>query len=101
MALASFTLSGLSFLDHFWLGSRSTKVVLILISFAAGVPLTLAVANKGTVGVALNRLIARLAPLAATPAGLILAIAVGLLILSASCAVSSWIFAKRDLSRLP
>ena len=101
VGFASLALSGVSFFLHFWLGSKSAKVALILVTFALGLPLMLAVAKRGDLGQSLGEGLGQLAELANTPLGVCLAIAAGLAVLGAAYAASARIFTKRDLSRLP
>lgn len=101
VSLASFFLSGLSFLLHFWLGVKSARVALILTTFSLAVPVMLLARRQGDAAEVLSGWVAGLEPIATSVPGVLLAAAVGLLLLAASFAGSAWIFTRRDLSRLP
>ncbi len=101
VGLISFALSGVSFFLHFWLGQKSARVALILVTFALAAPVMLVAGKMSSLGATFTDGFARLTALASTPAGVCLATAVGLALLGASYAASAWIFTRRDLSRMP
>ena len=101
VGFVSLILAGLSFFLHFWLGPKSAKVALILVTFTLAIPIMLASRDPGVFEAKLVARYAWVQPLAASPLGACLAVGAGLLVFAVSYAGSAWIFTKRDLSRLP
>lgn len=101
VALATFVLAGLSYFLHFLLGTKSAEIALLGVSFAAILPVALIMQAKGNASQTVSAMLARLEPLATSPAGVGLAFAIGLAVLFVSYLASSWLFTRRDLSRLP
>lgn len=101
VTLVSFILAGLSYFLHFWLGVKSARVALLLVTFAAGIPVLLVFQSKEGMAAFIASKLAGLEPLATSPTGVALAFAIGLAALFISYAGSAWLFTKRDLSRLP
>lgn len=101
VTLASFVLAGLSYFLHFWLGAKTAELALLGVTFAAAIPVMLVLQAKGGTAASVSALLNRLEPLATSPAGVGLAFLIGLAALAVSYAASSWLFTKRDLSKLP
>jgi predicted permease len=100
--LISFALAAVSYFLHFWLGVRSARVALLLVTFGAAIPMMLVFrGGSGGVSAALAARLSAVGPLAGSPAGVVLALGLGLGVLYISYSASAWLFAKRDLSRLP
>lgn len=100
VALASFVLAGLSYFLHFWLGLKSARMALVLLTFAWLIPVMLVAKLPGGPA-AVEQKLAWLKPLATSWAGVGLAGGLGLAVLAVSGLASAWLFTKRDLSRLP
>jgi len=102
VTLASFVLAAVSYFLHFWLGAKSARVALLLLTFAAAIPMMLLV-KMGSGGAAadISARFSRIVSLAGSPAGVGLAFALGLAIFFLSYAASSLLFTRRDLSQLP
>jgi len=101
LSLMSFTLAGLSFFLHFWLGLKSARLALMLVIFCLAIPMAVAYRDLRGFQAKVAATLGWLKPLAASPLGVSLALAAGLAVFAVSYAASAWLFTKRDLSRLP
>jgi len=101
VGFASFALAGISFFAHFWLGQKQARVALLLITFTLAIPVMLLSRGGGSTAAILGAKLAWLEPLVTSPDGVCVALAAGLAVFSLSFVSSAWLFAKRDLSRLP
>ena len=102
VTLVSFLLAAVSYFLHFWLGVKSARVALILLSFVAAIPMML-VLRSGPRGVSafFAERLSGLTSLAGSPGGVALAFLLGLAVLFVSYAASAKLFASRDLCPLP
>ncbi len=96
--LICFILSALSLFLHFWLGTKKGKTALSVVIFSLSIFSFRITEGKGAF---LIRFATRIKPLATSPFGILVSIALGLLILGASLAGCFAIFSRRNLSNLP
>ncbi len=103
VTLISFALASVSYFLHFWLGVKSARTALLLVTFAAAIPVMLFFRGGSAAGISASfaAKLSSIGPLAGSPTGVALALGLGLGVLYVSYSASAWLFAKRDLSRLP
>ena len=101
VGFTSFTLEGISYFMHFWLGQKHARVGLLLVTFSLAIPVMLLSRGGGSTVAILAAKLGWLESIVTSPAGAFGALAAGLGLLTLSFMASAWLFAKRDLSRLP
>lgn len=96
----SLVIAGVSLFMHFWLGLKSARTALIVLTLVAAIPGMLVMKSAETTGAVMEQ-IGGIIEFTQTPAGVLSATALGLLAMAVSWALSTRIFVKRDIGQMP